>query len=233
MTLYLLLALILALCSMVYELALGQALSALLGNSVLRYSVTVGLYLASLGVGALLASIQKDEEGDYARKQFRRLIYVELLLSLIGGLAAITSFLIFDVTGGTLLFSIICHSIIILIGVLSGFELPLLIDIASGDYEDHEEPLLGANYIGAFLGCMIFALWFFPTVGLFLTTVTLAIMNSLAGLSIYVKYKRSFSTDTAVNLAALAQSAVFFLMIYLYSDMSSISEAIMQQYVGM
>ena len=39
---------ILAFCSIVYELLLGQTLSAFLGNTVLRYSVTIGLYMMSL-----------------------------------------------------------------------------------------------------------------------------------------------------------------------------------------
>ena len=36
---------VLAFCSIVYELLLGQTLSAFLGNTVLRYSVTIGLYM--------------------------------------------------------------------------------------------------------------------------------------------------------------------------------------------
>lgn len=47
--------LVLAFCSIVYELLLGQSLSAFMGNTVLRYSVTIGLYLFSMGMGALFA----------------------------------------------------------------------------------------------------------------------------------------------------------------------------------
>ena len=43
--------LILAFCSIVYELLLGQTLSAFFGNTVLRYSVTIGLYLFAMGMG--------------------------------------------------------------------------------------------------------------------------------------------------------------------------------------
>ena len=46
---------VLAFCSIVYELLLGQSLSAFLGNTVLRYSVTIGLYMLSMGIGSLLA----------------------------------------------------------------------------------------------------------------------------------------------------------------------------------
>ena len=46
---------ILAFCSMAYELLLGQSLSAFMGNTVLRYSVTIGLYMLSMGIGSLMA----------------------------------------------------------------------------------------------------------------------------------------------------------------------------------
>ena len=43
-----------AFCSIVYELLMAQTLTLLTGNSVLRYSTTIGLYLASMGIGAFL-----------------------------------------------------------------------------------------------------------------------------------------------------------------------------------
>ena len=46
---------ILAFCSIVYELLLAQSLTAFLENTVLRYSITIGLYMFSMGYGALIA----------------------------------------------------------------------------------------------------------------------------------------------------------------------------------
>ena len=59
---------LLAFCSIVYELLLGQALAAFLGNTVLRYSVTIGLFLLAKGIGAWLA------EGRVARHPITSLL---------------------------------------------------------------------------------------------------------------------------------------------------------------
>ena len=62
---------ILAFCSIVYELLLGQTLSAFLGNTVLRYSVTIGLYMMSLGIGSMIA------EGRFVERPVTSLLRVE------------------------------------------------------------------------------------------------------------------------------------------------------------
>ncbi len=70
---------ILAFCSIVYELLLGQSLSAFLGNTVLRYSVTIGLYMLSMGIGSLLA------EGRFVKHPVITLLRVEIALTVTGG----------------------------------------------------------------------------------------------------------------------------------------------------
>jgi hypothetical protein len=44
---------VLAFCGVVYELALAQTNSVLLGNSYLQYGLTIGLFMAGLGAGSL------------------------------------------------------------------------------------------------------------------------------------------------------------------------------------
>lgn len=77
------LAFLLAFCSIIYELLLGQSLSAFLGNTVLRYSVTIGLYMLSMGIGALLA------EGRFVKHAVTTLLKVEVLLTVCGGFSVI------------------------------------------------------------------------------------------------------------------------------------------------
>ena len=70
---------VLAFCSIVYELLLGQTLSAFLGNTVLRYSVTIGLYMMSLGIGSMIA------EGRLVKRPVTGLLRIEILLTVVGG----------------------------------------------------------------------------------------------------------------------------------------------------
>ena len=142
---------VLAFCSIVYELLLGQALSAFLGNTVLRYSVTIGLYMMSLGIGSMIA------EGRFVARPAVALLRVETLLTLFGGGSVVLLFFI-DSTGATgITLSITAHLLIIIIGVLSGFEIPLLIALKNLDAEYRDNAIIGINYLGAFLGTMTFA----------------------------------------------------------------------------
>ena len=47
-----LLTVIVAACSIIYELVYSQALTVLYGGTIARYSITIGLYLISLGLGS-------------------------------------------------------------------------------------------------------------------------------------------------------------------------------------
>ena len=51
-----LLTVIVAACSIIYELVYSQALTVLYGGPVARYSITIGLYLISLGLGSFFFS---------------------------------------------------------------------------------------------------------------------------------------------------------------------------------
>lgn len=61
----------------------AQALSTTMGNTALRYNTTIGLYIAAMGFGALLYKkfIKRDILEEFVR--------IELILSLLGGLAPI------------------------------------------------------------------------------------------------------------------------------------------------
>jgi len=170
--------LVLAFCSLVYELLLGQLLSAFLGNTIVRYSITVGLYMSSMGFGALLLSKQ------YLKKCFVSLLKVEIALSVLGasGVMLLLSLHMFGVEG--VFFSCFAHGLIIAIGILTGFEIPLLIAVGNRLRPDSEARVLGVDYVGAFLGAVTFAFFFYPVVGIFLTGLLVAFLNGLAGLSL-------------------------------------------------
>lgn len=114
---------ILAYRSIIYELVMAQSLSAFLGDTVLRYSTTVGLYLASLGIGAFLC------RGGVLQRPVYSLVKIEILLSVVGGFCLVyLHFCNLLISSGNLFF-LFSHALIIAIGILSGFEIPLLIDI--------------------------------------------------------------------------------------------------------
>ena len=73
--------LILAACSLLYELLIAQALATFAANTVTWYSVTVGLYLAGMGLGALLHDQNPTDN------LWTRFFKVEIALSAAGAIA--------------------------------------------------------------------------------------------------------------------------------------------------
>jgi len=167
---------ILAFCSIVYELVLAQSLAAFLGNTVLRYSITIGLYMFSMGIGALLA------EGRLAKHPILSLLRVEILLTVIGGFAVIFLHVMDILDFSRLLFSIFAHTLIIVIGILTGFEIPLLIAIRKEGQDHPENSILAVDYVGAFVGTLAFAFCFYPQLGLMTTAFSVGFLNAFAGL---------------------------------------------------
>ena len=207
--------LVLALCSIVYELLLGQALSAFLGNTVLRYSVTVGLYLLSMGIGSYFA------EGRFVRYSALTLLWVEFFLALVGGCSIVSLHLVHAAQLGDYSVFFFGHALIVLIGVLTGFEIPLLMDLWRRTNHREGFTVLGVNYLGAFLGTIAFAFVFYPTTGLVGTAFVIALLNAVAGMFL-VLFGKDFrkAKRKRFAFAALFQPAVavIFTVSILYLD---------------
>jgi len=177
-------AFILAFCSIAYELLLGQSLSAFLGNTVLRYSVTIGLYMLSMGIGALLA------EGKFVKQPVTALLKVELLLTVTGGFSVIGLLVLNSIGLPGLVFSAVAHLLIIVVGIFTGFEIPLLIHLKSMETKKTENTVLGIDYLGAFFGTVVFAFVFYPIVGLIPTAFLVASLNAAVGIGMLTQSKK-------------------------------------------
>ncbi len=225
--LVLILTLIVSFCSICYELLLAQALSAFLENTVLRYSVTLGLYLFAMGIGARLV------EGRVKEHPGRRLLAVEIALTFIGGFLMIWLYGLDGWVNSRLVLSICGHALILVIGCLSGMELPLLMEMLKGRRTDSESAVLGYSYMGAVLGTVTFAFVFFPMVGLLNTAFIVGLMNGCAGILLnfcraeeeHVQ-RRQFYALLYIQLALAAVIGVCLI----YS--APISEFLLQRYVA-
>ena len=165
---------LLAFCSIVYELLLGQSLSAFLGNTVLRYSMTIGLYMLSMGIGSLLAA------GRVVKHVVTSLLKVEILLTITGGFSVIILLVMNSIGAPDIVFFLFAHLLIVLIGVLTGLEIPLLIELRNLEVDGSERSVLGVDYLGAFFGTVVFAFLFYPLVGLIPTAFMVALLNAFA-----------------------------------------------------
>ena len=241
--------LIVACCSIVYELLMAQTLSALMGNTIMRYSITIGVYLASLGIGAMLC-----EKGD-AKSSADRLIRVEIWLSVIGGMAVfmvssldvfhrflISSNSFFALGVGSairpILFFVLSHTIIVVIGILSGYEIPLLMALAEAKKPDTANIVLGIDYFGSLIGAVLFPLLLLPRLGLFAVSYFTGLLNAFACILLLLfipaagkfRYARRTGLITIGLLLLLAftsNTQHFFLKkFYYYKDIKSLTSLI-------
>lgn len=170
-------------CSICYELIISAISTYLLGNSVLQYSVTIGLYMASMGLGAYLSKF-------VVHHLFRRLAQIELLVGLLGGTSALLLFVSFLYLRS---FRIVMYAEVIAIGVLVGAEIPILTRIVEADKRRLHVTLssiFSVDYLGGLLGSIAFPLLLLPQLGFFATSFLCGFINVVAASIILWRYGR-------------------------------------------
>lgn len=221
-----------ACCSVLYELLLAQALSTTMGNTALRYNTTIGLYIAAMGFGALLYKkfVKKDV--------FQEFVKYELLLSIIGGVAPVMA-LVFDYafnrishSTGISFFSnwiqvplfTMNHALIVIIGFLSGLELPLLIDMGKMFDKKKGSFVLAFDYFGTLIGAILFPIVIVPQLHIFTIGYIVSLMNILVAFLVMTKLKINNSTYKVFIFVMLV------IWIFLILNSNVVNEAIIQKF---
>lgn len=165
---------IIATCGLIYELLAGTLASYVLGDSVTQFSLIIGVYLSSMGVGAWLS-------GYLTKHLARRFVDIELGVALVGGLSAPILFMSFAYLDW---FRIILFGKVFLIGTLVGLELPLLMRLLKENvkFKDLVARVLTFDYLGALVASLMFPLLFVPTLGLVRTSLFFGICNAAVAL---------------------------------------------------
>jgi spermidine synthase len=176
-----------AFCSIAYELILAQTLSAFLSNTVLRYCVTIGLYMFCMGLGAFFV------ERKLGRSPGLTFWRAEIALTLIGAAAVPLLFVVDALKGGAVVFLAVSHVLICLIGFLTGFELPLSMELAKRDGFPARNALFAMDYLGALAGTVAFALVFYPFSGLVASAWCVVLLNALAAIVLVGAWREEFS----------------------------------------
>lgn len=170
---------IIAICGLVYELLISTLSSYLLGDSVYQFSLVIGLFMTSMGIGAWSSRFIEGE----LPKQFVRL---QLLVGLLGGLSAPLLFFAFAVLGNYTPFLFL---VIVLLGTLLGIEIPLVIRILKEHFslKTNVSNVFTADYIGALIAALVFPLVLMPQLGLMQSGLFIGVLNTAIGLlALYV-----------------------------------------------
>lgn len=162
-------AFVISTCGLVYELIAGTIASYLLGDSITQFSTVIGVYLFSMGIGSYLTKfIDKNVAFTFVR--------VELLVGLVGGCSASLLFLLFNHIDN---FRILLYSLVTIIGILVGLEIPLLMRILQDrlDFKDLVSQVFTFDYVGALLASLLFPLVLVPHLGLIRTAFLFGLFN--------------------------------------------------------
>ena len=84
---------------------------------VTHFSLIIGVYLSSMGVGAYASQY-------FERNLLARFVEIEIIIALIGGLEALLLFAAFAYTSS---FHIVLYGLVAVVGMMVGMEIPLLI----------------------------------------------------------------------------------------------------------
>ena len=157
-------------CGLAAELLLGTLTSYLVGAQALAYGVAVGGFLAAMGLGAYLSRFVANTSKEQPSEQQRQLIVsfftIETVLAPLVAFIPLGLFVLFALNGPVwvgLTFSTL------ILGVLSGMEVPLLTRLIELDAQDLKESLAGVlalDYVGALAGSLLFPAVLLPWVGL-------------------------------------------------------------------
>ncbi|HEX5128722.1 MAG TPA: polyamine aminopropyltransferase [Usitatibacter sp.] len=166
---------VIAACGLVYELIAAATSTYLLGDSITQFSVVIGVYLASMGVGSYLS---KHISGAIVV----RFVDIELMIAVLGGFSAALMFLSFAWAHPG--FRVILYSLVILVGVLVGIEIPLVMRILKErlGFKDLVAQVLTFDYLGALGVSIAFPLVLAPRLGLIRTAFLFGLMNAVVAL---------------------------------------------------
>jgi spermidine synthase len=171
-------ATLVAIGGLIYELIIGTVSSYLLGNSVLHFSITIGLFLFGMGIGSILSNFLKKEPTSL-------FICNELLLGMIGGNAVVILFGLFSFAETW--FYLGFGSLVVGIGALIGLEIPLLLRMLQGMRHTHQvvTRVLSLDYVGSLIASVVFPLLLLPYLGLLRTSLVIGLINVSLAATVY------------------------------------------------
>lgn len=187
------------LCSIVYELLISTAATYFLGDGVKQFSIIIGVYLFSMGIGAFFSKFFKDRSLFF-------FIKIEYVLGFIGGISVPLIYYLF-VSVSPLMLQIACLIIVFFIGLLTGMEVPLLTFARDDDFKNNLSNILSLDYIGGLIATLIFPFVLLPFVGLFYSSLIFGLLNILLGVAlnlVYFNSSRRYLVVGAVLIIALA-----------------------------
>lgn len=168
----------------------------LIGSSVTQFSFATGWFLAAMGVGSYLSRNTKTGLTE-------TFVRIQLILALVGGFSAALMFLAFAWTDTVYPVFLI---VALVIGSGIGFEIPLLLRLASRFQilKVAVSDILTYDYLGALIASIIFPLIFLPKLGLIRSSLFFGGINIFAAWLIWNQFKGTKRKRYGILLSAVS-----------------------------
>jgi len=163
--------------SLLYESLIAQMMASIVGGTNIQYIMIIGVYTCFLGLGGLY----------YSRKKNIDIVSVELSLITVGSMFPFVLFLMEQNNINIWLVYSTGIFFAILIGFLSGLELPLLMEEYKNEHNVFSSSIYGLDFIGSFIGIISFPL-ILPYLNLLSIGIIIAVFN-LIGLILIRGFK--------------------------------------------
>ena len=191
---------IIAGCSLIYELLISSLSTYLLGSGVVHYSVTIGLFLFFMGVGAWLAQYRRT-------RLLEGFIQIEIALGLVGGLSAV---ILYAVYAWSQYYYPAMLIVIAMISILVGMEIPLLtrvIEQGRGIRQGLSD-VLATDYVGALLASLLFPFILLPYFGHLVTAFCIGAVNLLVALIVVWHFRHRLKQSIGLFVSAFSAIAI-------------------------
>ncbi len=183
------------LCSIIYELLIATTAAYFEGDTVKYFSLTIGLYMAAMGLGAYASKF-------IVGNLLKYFVAVEIVLGLLGGLSIPVLYLAFSATDYFLhLYAVFTLAI----GFLIGLEIPFLTRLLEG-YDSlriNIAHVLTLDYFGAVIATVAFPLILLPFLGNFRTGLGFGLINMTIGLLVLWCFSARIGRRAASAFTAL------------------------------
>jgi spermidine synthase len=168
------LSFLLAFCSLIYEFVFAQILSITMGGTKTQYLITISIFTFALGLGSILNHYFKKKSDPK-----KTLFIVEIFLTFIGFVGPF--FILFIMSLGNhddlMPFKFfVSYFLIFIVGALSGFEVPCLINMGLGT----NGKILAYDYLGMLSASLAFPFLILPKLGIAAGCIMISTLNGLA-----------------------------------------------------
>lgn len=191
---------VLSACAILYELLIGTVSSYLLGSSVLHFSLTIGMFLSFLGLGAYLSKFLSEP-------LLPKFVGIELCLGLVGGCSALMLHL-----GDAWMpnYYLLLGFVVGLIGTLAGLEIPIVTRLLeqAGGLREVIARVLAFDYLGALAASLVFPLLLLPMLGNMRTAFFTGLVNWAVGVFNLIVFRKEIAERGRLWALALGIGAL-------------------------